>query len=81
MESRERLTRGGVGTGGEERGGRWWKEKEGTAVIDCTACVPVLKRMTRGREGGVREERRAGFAPRAAVKALCPPENTPTSLQ
>lgn len=75
MESRERLTGGGVGGGKGRR-----KEKEGKAVIDCTACVLVVRRMTRGGRA-MREEWRAGFAPRAALTALCPPENAPTSLQ
>lgn len=41
MESREQLTRGGVGEGGE---------REGEAVIDCTACVLLAT----GGEGDVR---------------------------
>lgn len=51
-----------------QMGGGRWKEKEAEAVIDCTACVFVVRRMMMG---GC-EEWRAGFAPRAAVKALCP---------
>lgn len=62
----------GSGWPGEEsKGGGQWKEKEGKAVIDCTACVLVVRRMRRG--GRVTcEEWRAGFALRAAVRALCP---------
>lgn len=73
----ERLTRGG------DCGGGWfvgWGEKEGQAVIDCTACVVTMRR--RRTASGCGEKGRLGFAPRAAVKAWCPsPENAPTSLQ
>ncbi len=64
----------------EWKGGGSWKEEEGEAVIDCTACVLLERRMTRGGKA-MWEEWRAGFAPRAAVRALCPPENAPASLQ
>jgi len=44
---------------------------DGQAVIDCSACVHIVKKMTRG-ESSMCEQWRAGYAPQAALKALCP---------
>lgn len=73
------------GAADQKRSLRWgwfvgWGEKEGQAVIDCTARVVTMRR--RRMASGCGENGGLGFAPRAAVKAWCPsPENTPTSLQ
>lgn len=52
----------------DQRRSQWG---EGKTVIDCTACVFLVERVTRG--GTAKGEGwRAGFALRAAVTALCP---------